>query len=125
MLLDNGGDCPNDCSMKRLFAPLVLLLALAPVFAADKPNILFLFNDDQRADTIAALGNPIIRTPNLDRLCRQGMAFTQAHMQGGFARATRIPSRAMLLSGHALLMLYRPVTGSVPTRRTHPIRRVV
>src|SRR5437867_3255188 len=34
---------------------------------AKAPNILFLFSDDQRADTIHALGNPRIHTPNLDR----------------------------------------------------------
>ena len=88
--------------MKRYLAQLGLLLALLPTLAADKPNILFLFNDDQRADTIAALGNPVIRTPNLDRLCHQGMAFTRAYMQGGFNGATCVPSRAMLLSGQSL-----------------------
>ena len=88
--------------MQRYLAQLALFLWLAPTFAAEKHNILILFNDDQRADTIAALGNPIIRTPNLDRLCRQGMAFTQAHMQGGFTGATCVPSRAMLLSGQSL-----------------------
>ena len=88
--------------MNRFFIPLVVLLALGPAFAADKPNILFIFNDDQRADTIAALGNPVIRTPNLNRLCRQGMAFTRAYMQGGFNGATCVPSRAMLLSGQSL-----------------------
>ncbi len=35
--------------------------------ASDKPNLLILFTDMQRADTIHALGNPVIRTPNLDR----------------------------------------------------------
>jgi arylsulfatase A-like enzyme len=69
---------------------------------ADRPNILFLFADDQRADTIAALGNPIIRTPNLDRLCRAGVSFTRAYMQGGFNGATCISSRAMLLSGQSV-----------------------
>jgi arylsulfatase A-like enzyme len=88
--------------MKRHLTLLVLLLCLAPALAADKPNLLFLFNDDQRADTIAALGNPVIRTPNLDRLCHQGMAFTRAYMQGGFNGATCVPSRAMLLSGQSL-----------------------
>jgi arylsulfatase A-like enzyme len=73
----------------------------APVPAA-RPNILFLFADDQRADTIAALGNPNIQTPNLDRLCRQGLAFRRAYMQGGFNGATCVPSRAMLLSGQSL-----------------------
>ena len=36
--------------------------------APGQPNILFLFADDQRADTIAAHGNPHIKTPNLDKL---------------------------------------------------------
>ena len=60
--------------MKRYFVRMVLLLFLAPAFAADKANVLFIFNDDQRADTIAALGNPVIRTPNLDRLCHHGVS---------------------------------------------------
>src|SRR6516164_4240075 len=65
-------------------------------------NVLFLFADDQRADTIAALGNPNIQTPNLDRLCHQGLAFTRAYMQGAWGGATCVPSRAMLLSGQSL-----------------------
>jgi len=43
-----------------------------------KPNILHLFTDQQRFDTIHALGNSVIRTPNLDRLCREGTVFTNA-----------------------------------------------
>ena len=45
----------------------------------NQPNILLLFTDQQRADTIAALGNPIIRTPALDRLVREGTAFTRCY----------------------------------------------
>src|SRR5437879_1934619 len=67
-----------------------------------KPNVLFLFADDQRADTIAALGNRIIKTPNLDRLVKKGVAFDRAYMQGGLQGATCVPSRAMLLSGRSL-----------------------
>ena len=44
-----------------------------------KPNILHIFVDQQRFDTIAALGNPIIKTPNLDRIANQGVAFTNAY----------------------------------------------
>ncbi len=69
---------------------------------ARRPNVLFLFNDDQRADTIGALGNPHIETPNLDRLCHAGLSFRRAYMQGAFGGATCIPSRAMLLSGQSL-----------------------
>jgi arylsulfatase A-like enzyme len=89
--------------------PLLTALLLAPLAAlraADdkpaRPNVLFLFADDQRADTIAALGNPIIKTPNLDRLAHAGMAFNRAYMQGGQNSATCVPSRAMLLSGRNL-----------------------
>ncbi len=65
-------------------------------------NVLVLFTDDQRADTIAALGNPVIQTPNLDRLVRAGLVFDGAYMQGGMHGATCIPSRAMLLTGRGL-----------------------
>jgi len=42
-------------------------------------NILLLFTDQQRFDTIAAAGNPRIKTPNLDRLCREGTRFSSAY----------------------------------------------
>ena len=44
-----------------------------------KPNILFIFTDMQRADTIHALGNPVIKTPNLDALVREGVSFVNAY----------------------------------------------
>jgi arylsulfatase A-like enzyme len=77
----------------------------AETLAADsvkKPNILFLFSDDQRADTIAALGNTHIRTPNLDRLVRQGTVCTRAYCMGALQGAVCVPSRAMLMSGRTL-----------------------
>lgn len=83
----------------------LLILAADGTRAADKPNVLFLFADDQRADTIAALGNPVIRTPNLDRLVKRGVAFDRAYMQGGLQGATCVPSRAMLLSGRSLFRI--------------------
>ena len=86
---------------------LVGLLAVpqAALRAADRPNVLFLFADDQRADTIAALGNSIIKTPNLDRLVKRGVSFDRAYMQGAMQGATCVPSRAMLLSGRSLFRI--------------------
>src|SRR5271170_933487 len=97
-------------SWRRSFLLLaaLLLAPLATVRAADapaKPNVLFLFADDQRADTIAALGNPVIKTPNLNRLVKKGVAFERAYMQGGMQGATCVPSRAMLLSGRSLFRI--------------------
>jgi choline-sulfatase len=45
----------------------------------NQPNILFIMTDQQRFDTIAALGNANIYTPNLDRLVRRGISFTNAY----------------------------------------------
>lgn len=77
-------------------------LALASARAAERPNVLFLFNDDHRADALGAAGNPIVRTPHMDQLAARGLTFRRAYMQGGFTGATCVPSRAMLLSGQSL-----------------------
>jgi arylsulfatase A-like enzyme len=63
--------------------------------AAERPNILLIVSDDQRPDTIAALGNQVIRTPYLDRLVREGTAFTRATCGNPICT----PSRAEILSG--------------------------
>tara|TARA_B100000676_G_scaffold277171_1_gene298622 strand:+ start:442 stop:1989 length:1548 start_codon:yes stop_codon:yes gene_type:complete len=59
------------------------------------PNILWICTDQQRADTIAALGNPHIRTPHLDALTANGTAFTRAYCQSPVCT----PSRASFLTG--------------------------
>jgi arylsulfatase A-like enzyme len=59
------------------------------------PNVVFLLSDDQRPDTIAALGNPVIQTPNLDRLARAGTTFLRAVSPNPLCH----PSRAEILSG--------------------------
>jgi arylsulfatase A-like enzyme len=84
---------------------LALLVTVVSLTAAQPPNVVFIFADDQRADTIAALGNPVIKTPNLDRLVKRGVAFSRAYMQGGNGGATCVPSRAMLLSGRSLAQI--------------------
>lgn len=86
-------------------------LALHPflkAFAEEKKlNIIVLLSDDQRHDTIAALGNKDIITPNLDALVKNGTAFTQAHVFGGLSGAICQPSRAMLLTGRTLFNIDR------------------
>lgn len=68
----------------------------------DKPNIVFLFADDQRSATIHALGNNEIITPNLDKLVNEGTSFTNAYIMGAMNGAVCAPSRAMLMTGRAL-----------------------
>jgi arylsulfatase A-like enzyme len=82
-----------------LLAALTLLAAHGR--AATKPNVLFLFADDMRADSIAALGNPVVKTPTLDTLVQRGFAMRNAYCLGGNSGAVCTPSRNMLLSGNA------------------------
>lgn len=74
----------------------------------DRPNVLVMVADDQRFDTIGALGNDDIDTPNLDRLVDAGCAFTRAHNMGADHGAVCVPARAMLLSGRHLFHLEGP-----------------
>jgi arylsulfatase A-like enzyme len=74
----------------------------AETAAAKRPNVLFLFTDDQRADTVAALGNPHILTPNLDRLVQSGLVFHNTYCMGSTMPAVCLPSRTMMLSGRSL-----------------------
>ena len=60
-----------------------------------RPNILLFFTDQQRADTIAALGNDVIRTPAMDRLCREGTAFTRCYTPSPVC----VPARYSLATG--------------------------
>lgn len=87
----------------RKFLVLLLALVAAPLGAAERPNILFLFADDQRADTIGAWGNRHIRTPNLDRLVKRGYSFRNNYCFGSNSGAVCVPSRAMLMSGRTWL----------------------
>jgi arylsulfatase A-like enzyme len=70
--------------------------------AADKPNVLFIFADDQAFDTVHATGNDQIRTPNIDRLVEQGTTFTHAYNQGGWHGAVCVASRTMMVTGRFL-----------------------
>jgi arylsulfatase A-like enzyme len=89
---------------RRGFLGAAGMAALAPQAggAARRPNILVLFTDDQRFDTIGALGNPAVRTPHIDSLVRGGTAFTRACIMGSNSGAVCAPSRAMLLTGQSL-----------------------
>ncbi len=90
---------------------LLVLVALAcdsRLTAAEKPNVLFVLADDQRFDTIAALGNGEIKTPNLDKLVARGFTFGNAYCQGSMVPAVCTPSRTMILTGRSLFRIPNP-----------------
>ena len=68
----------------------------------NKPNILFIFADDQCYETIRELGLTDIDTPNLDRLMKSGASFTRAYNMGSWSGAICVASRHMLNTGRFL-----------------------
>ena len=82
--------------MYSLLPTLIALLCILcrPAVAAGKPNIIFILTDDQGYGDISAHGNPILKTPNLDRLHRESARFTDFHVS-----PTCAPTRSALLTG--------------------------
>ncbi len=68
-----GQDPAMPDPMTRLF---LLFALLAPLHAEKPMNVVVLFADDWRHDTLGCAGNPVVQTPNLDRLSEQGVRFT-------------------------------------------------
>src|SRR6185437_10186031 len=66
----------------------------AEPLAGRRPNIVFILTDDQGYGDISAHGNPLLKTPNLDRLHREGVRFTDFHVS-----PTCAPTRSALLTG--------------------------
>lgn len=70
-----------------------------------QPNIVLFFTDDQRFDTINAIHDTPVKTPNFDRLVSMGTTFTNAHITGGTHGAVCMPSRAMLHTGRNIFQI--------------------
>jgi len=85
----------NRRYLNRALAGLVFGLATLALAAADRPNILFILVDDLRWDDLGCLGHPFVKSPQLDRVGREGVIFRNAF-------ATTVicsPSRASILTG--------------------------
>lgn len=92
------------------------MAASEEIMETKRPNILWICTDQQRFDTIGALGNPYIRTPNLDKLAAEGIAFTHAFSQNPVCT----PSRASFLTGR-----YPRTTGARQNGQTTPSHEVL
>lgn len=74
---------------------LFCLITCASAHGATRPNIIVLVADDQRWDTLGCAGNPLIRTPNIDRLASRGVRFPNAFVTTSIC----MTSRASIFSG--------------------------
>jgi len=97
---------PTESAVMRLIAWSVLGLVLiascsrlawaepGPVVAGRRPNIIFLLTDDQGYGDLSCHGNPLLKTPNLDRLHAASVRFTDFHVS-----PTCSPTRSALMTG--------------------------
>jgi N-sulfoglucosamine sulfohydrolase len=74
---------------------LLMLTMYAAAQTNTRPNIVLIIADDLAWDDSGAYGNPKVRTPNIDRLAREGMKFTRAFV----TISSCSPSRASLITG--------------------------
>ncbi len=79
-------------ALKTLAGLAALPLATAP---DRRPNIIFIITDDQRQDALSCYGNRILKTPNVDRLAREGVLFREAFVTNSLCA----PSRGTFLTG--------------------------
>ena len=81
------------------FLGLAMALMASACLAQKKPNVLFVFADDQCYETVGALGLTDIETPHLDRLMSQGTSFNRTYNMGSWSGAVCVASRHMLNTG--------------------------
>jgi arylsulfatase A-like enzyme len=81
--------------MKSLLAACLTIAVASSVYAADKPNIVFIMADDLGYADLGCYGQKDILTPNIDQLARDGIRFTQAYA----GSTVCAPSRSSLMTG--------------------------
>lgn len=82
--------------MKKRFIPALIFLASTFSAFASKPNIIYIMTDQQSANAMSCASNANLSTPNMDRLARHGVRFTNAYC----AMPLSGPSRSAMFTGY-------------------------
>ncbi len=94
-ILCNVGALCLDVSCLIAPCSIVLCFAATSRAADDRPNILFIMTDDHACQAIGAYGSKLIQTPNIDRICSEGLRFDRCYVTNSICG----PSRACVLTG--------------------------
>jgi arylsulfatase A-like enzyme len=86
----------------------ILFVGLNPAIAKQKPNVIIVITDDQGTGDLACMGNPYIKTPNIDKFYADAVRFTNYHVS-----TTCAPTRSALMTGRHTnrLNCYHTITG--------------
>lgn len=98
--------------LRRSLFPLLVAVAIAPLPAADRPNILWLVSEDNTSTFTGPYGDPLARTPAIDRLAGTGVVFTHAHSPAPVCA----PTRSSIITG-----VYASSLGTQHMRSEHPL----
>jgi arylsulfatase A len=81
--------------MKKVFGIISTMLIVMQLTAQQMPNVVFIYSDDLGYGDVSCNGATKNNTPNLDKLAKQGIRFTNAHATS----ATCTPSRYTMMTG--------------------------
>ena len=87
---------PPASIVRRVILGMLLALFAGQAVAAERPNILFIFADDWGWGDLGCHGHPYVKTPNIDRLAREGTDFHRFTVASGVCS----PSRTAVMTGH-------------------------
>jgi uncharacterized sulfatase len=76
--------------MRRILLFLAIILIGSPLQAAEKPNIILVFIDDMGWGDFSCFGNPDAKTPHIDRLASEGIAFDQFYVNSPICSPSRV-----------------------------------
>lgn len=102
---------------------LTALISGSTALAAAQPNIIFILTDDQRQDTLGCTGDPIVKTPNIDKLAENGTLFSEATCTSAICT----PSRASYFTGmhernHGINFNSGTTMSPAAWQETYPVR---
>lgn len=80
--------------MNRILSLAAFLLTASSAFAAGKPNVIIVLTDDQGLGDFSFTGNPVIKTPNMDKFAKESVRFTDFHVAPMCS-----PTRGQLMTG--------------------------
>lgn len=105
-------------ALSRLLFALCATAVFGSAFGKEKPNVVILYADDWRFDTLGCAGNPIVKTPNLDVLAEKGVRFTRNCVTTsicGVSRATLFTGQWMSRHGNTAFNAFK-----TPWEKTYP-----
>jgi len=122
LLVPAGGSLNRSLGMVALTSAIPKAFGLESATHQRKPNILFLMTDQQRGDCLGCAGNPVIKTPSLDSIAKEGVVFTNAYS----STPSCTPARSAILTGlspwHHGMIGYGRIAGKHPFELPRAIR---